>query len=235
MFRRDEGLEFISEFARNKERNIHDANRAYEMIVAREHLIEKARSISHYAQGAFVYAINQNDLWKQMEGVQEWWTFGEFCKQKLDMSLSKAVHLQKLWERAQWIGLLEEEIETLGWSLAGQVAKYCNSRTEVEKYVEMAEAGSKKQDILETLRRDKKIQAQKTRLTPMRLPMSSEQKNFWAETAEIVANSINKRYGYNIDLAECITVALIQWREAYGTHNGHNENHSHQSTAAAVR
>jgi hypothetical protein len=212
---RDEALEFINRFAKSEQRNIEDAQRAYQIVVTRKRDVDGAVSLSHLAFGAFVHGVMEKDLWRGVNNTEEWWTFGTFCQENLGMSLARAHALRKLWEGAQWLSLTDEEVQRLGWVLSLEIVKSCKSREEVEVYIAMFDDGAKKGEIVDAIRAASKIPS-KRHTSSVKVRVSAPQRTFLDETLEIAAKSVNKQLGVNIDATECLMVVLAQWREAHG-------------------
>lgn len=230
---RTEGVQFALNFLRKEnltqEEMISEAKIAVEMIRGRLTAIDDARGATHFVFGGLINKLHENDTWKNVgwAGQEEWWAWGDFCRNALRISLPKANALKRIWTQAQKVNLTPEEIDEMGWSCSATVLRVAKTpeavREIVGDYRNCMDEGGNKADFLDRLQ-EKSARANGTliegggqltvtakKLERM-LHFTPEESIFFDETIEAASNKMNRILGVSIGQSECLIYVLTQWR-----------------------
>lgn len=217
-----EGLDSAFTFLRNPsgswEERTSVCQKLADLLLGREQAINDARGITLFALGGLIHNLKtQNsqhqELWQNFSEVEEWWQFGDFCKHILNMSLSKANTLERIWMRSQHIDFRPEEIEHVGWNAAQNIIRLAKKREDVEELLDEynstptnTEFIAKIQERLPTITR--------TQHTTKRIfELSTDEAAFIDESLELAATDAHRQLIINWTAKEALIFVLTQWRQ----------------------
>jgi len=209
----NEGMEFVYNSLQTDEFTLENALSVYNILQDREANLDMEVGTTYHAQGGLIAKIKEKDLWRQFPGVEGWWEFGFFIKQKFGMSLQKALALKKIWERS--VGLMSPtEIQLCGWFTTSEILRNCNTREEVERYIDMAKKGVGKTEILQLVRESNPHRRSRTITWHKRkVAFEEHEAQFFDESLEKAAVSVGRSLGENMRREEALMLIISQWRE----------------------
>lgn len=216
----DEGMEFVHRSLQTDEITLDNAVSIYEILYERGVVLDTEIGTTYFAQGGLIHKIKQKDLWRQFPGVEDWWEFGHFIKNKFSMSLQKAHALAQIWRKSHGL-ITPSEIQELGWFTTSEILRNCTTREEVEKYLGLRRGGMEKTEILQMVR-DANPNRKNRSVTRFKRRVDFEEHEalFFDECLEKAASSVGRSLGENMRREEALLMIIAQWREM---RNGHGE------------
>lgn len=219
----NEGLTFalriIRDTALPKEERLAKSKEVLAFLKTRLEDINNARGLTIFITGGFIHMLREDDLWSELEdtGYQSWWQWGDFCKYALNMSLSKANALERIWKSSQKVQMEAEEIDRLGWAASSQILKVAKNRKEVEEWVDKFYECKNNEEFFEKVKIAKAARdnsGEEIVLIHKRvLKFSRDQAEFFDQAIELAAGRMGKIIGVGTSTPECLLFLMAQWRQ----------------------
>lgn len=225
MVPRTEGMQFALSFLRDESLTpaqiATSGERAVEFLQQRIGMIEDARGTTHFVLGGVIQRLHEDDVWKfnTHPEMAEYWTWGDFCRNVLNMSIAKANALRRIWVRARSVEMSPEAIEELGWNCSAAILRVARSTDDVQELIGEYRESPSKSAFLESL-------ASKSMATVGAIEngsaiakkiervvfLTKEELQVFDETVERAAGQMHRSLGMNTSQTECVLFIFTQWR-----------------------
>ena len=216
----DEALQFALDYCQESlapEETVRRGQVIIRAIHGRLGELDEKEGATTFIMGGVLRKLKKDDLWKKVEDVQEWWTWDEFCRQKVGRSSSSCYQKMDIWEK--WNTLAPGEspsfIDELGWSVAAPILRAAKNREEFDHLVSRyKELGSREKLIQEIQEQDQaKPQAERTRKRRY-FKLSEIDEKFLDESIEKAAEIMGRELHRNCSPEEALVFLAAQWRES---------------------
>lgn len=208
---------FLSTPASDKEKRLELAQRTCELLIQQRNKIDEVRSLNNYHLGAFVASIKTDEIWRSFTVSEAWWEFEDFCKEVMDMSLQKANALERVWSRAKRAGMTPQEVETIGWTTADVILRFCEERKDVDILLKELEKYPTKGKFVETLKARREGEVNGNGSVPLfktQYQWNEDEFHTIKNVLQQIAQAHGKELGISMSEKEAILLILVQWKQA---------------------
>lgn len=225
--RQPEGLAFALSFIRNKsqqrQERLEDGKKAVALLRQRLDEIDNVRGITHFVWGGLIHVLKVEELWKEMDGFEDWMSFADFSQKCLRMSVSKAYQLEYIWQKALIVGMEEEEIERIGWPVSKRILEIAKNRGDVEELMSRFYDSPTNEMFFDEI---KEMVAQKqpqqkdgsneesARKINRMVRLTENEATFYDETISRAAERTGKLLGVSTSPVHCLLFILSEWRSS---------------------
>lgn len=132
-------LENLPEKQVDSQQKITQSRYLLEGLINHTNSLTQANGENAFVLGGLLTYWKMEDLWKEIPEYENWWQFGDFCRETLKFGVTKAHALIKIWKKSAHIELTIDDIERVGWTKAYQVLRVATNPKECEKWIDDAE------------------------------------------------------------------------------------------------
>ena len=213
----DEALQFVLDFCQeplSPEETVRRGEVAIKTVSERLGKIDEQEGMTTFVLGGVLKKLKEGELWKGMPGVENWWTWGEFCQRTTGKKLGTCYAKIRIWEKSQRLGMDIDKTNRLPWSVVDAVLREAESREDADRLVERYEQLQSREKFLEEVReqRGEKPTDQQP-LTRKYVLLNEGDGKFYDESLEIAAQQAGKELYKNMSPAQALLFALAHWRE----------------------
>lgn len=192
-----------------------------EAITSRLDTLDNDRGITQFCVGAMIKKLREGDAWKLFPETQESWLFGDFCREVLAMSQSKAMGLLRVWEKSQYVGMTAEEVEDVGWSIADAILRVAKSRSDIDNLLKRREKTMTRAEFLAIINTPpplgEEVQGERFPIPPVpkkkrAFKVDVHEDQFLQETLERAAKKMGKELNKDVSPEQAMFYILTEWR-----------------------
>ena len=132
-------LEHPPEKQADNQQKIAQSRPLLEGLVTHAQALHQATGETAFVLGGILAYWKNENLWHEIPEYEDWWQFGDFCRETLKIGLTKAHALMQIWDKSARIELTIEDIEQVGWFKAYQVLRVATTPKECERWINDAE------------------------------------------------------------------------------------------------
>jgi hypothetical protein len=200
--------------AENWDARFQQTQRVLELLTAHKDVIEQAKSLNSFYLGGLIVRLRDGDLWRHFPGVEEYWEFGEFCRKKLDISLSTATMLERIWIRAERVQMTAEEVEQVGWPTANKILRYALGRADVDVMLQDFREAPSKSEFVEKLQAKAGTQNGNAHTYPRILRFTREDSLTFDSLLEEIARHVGAELHKNMTKEDAVLAVMVLWKQA---------------------
>ena len=183
------------------------------MLVGRLDSLGDQTGISEFSMGALIAKYRENKAWKFVAEYQDWWKFGDFCREKLKMSQQKAMILFRNWEKSQDLGLPPDKIESISWHVMEKILKVAKSRDEADELLIQFSQSESAAAFLTNLKENGNGKHERIPKKKKQLKLSETDEQFFDETVERVAERMGREVNRTITQEDAVLAIFREWRQ----------------------
>lgn len=212
----DEAMQYAIDFC-HEDQSPEEMIRRGEIVVQsiRGRLVEidDKNENTTFILGGVLKKLKENNLWKNIPGVQSRWTLGDFCIEMIGRSLGTCYSKIRIWEKSQEVGMTPAEVVQLG-SIADHILREANNREDVDRLIELyREVGSRDRFLQELKKKDEEKPPEERSRKRYYLRLNATEGQFYEGSLEKAAEAMKRELHKNCSPEEALIFALVQWQE----------------------
>lgn len=213
----DEALQFALDFCQSDIPQEEIATRGQVILTAIHGRLEEIgdrENTTTAILGGTLKKLKKNEAWKGIEGVESWWQWGDFCREKIGKTAGYCYGKIRVWENAQKKGMTIEEIEKLGM-LADHILRAAKDRNDIERLMARYYELGTREKFLAEIRGQQEEKPDRRRAKRVTFKLEENEDEFCQQTLEIAAKKMgpDRELYKSVKPEEALVFLMAQWRE----------------------
>ena len=214
-------LEFLAAPKGNPQEQAQTLESLANILHSRSESLNNLKNMSLFAMGGIISKLKQIDgdgmpLWKLLPAIEEWWTFGDFVKHRLNIHGSTGFRMEATWIKAQQVKMLPQEVQRLGLQCSLKLLALSKTRQDIDFWLDIYEdCETKGEFVAKLIEQNGQKKIAKADIVRRQFNISSEESNFFDETLNIAQEDTGRVIGVNWNASEALVYILTcyrQWR-----------------------
>jgi hypothetical protein len=183
------------------------------MLVVRLDDLGGQTGVSEFSMGALISKYRTNKAWEQVAEYQDWWKFGDFCREKLKMSQQKAMILFRNWEKSQVLNISPDTVNEIPWHVMDKILKVAKTRDEADELLTQFRHAESSNIFLANLKENGNGKKEHIPKKRRQLKLTETDERFFDETLERLAERMGQEVNRTLSQEDAVLAIFREWRQ----------------------